>query len=272
MTEILHLLGTGAALSDASRTTTMLALEGAGGVVVVDCGGDVVQRLLLAGLDPLAVQALIVTHAHPDHLSGLPLMAERLWLAGRSSPLPVIGVESAVRCAAAMHDAFDVSGWCGYAGIAPRVVAHAPGAPVWHDGDWWISGAPGRHAIPAIGLRFESRTGTVMAYSGDTEYSPCIVNLARGAHLLIHEATGPLRHHTSIGDAVRVAEEAGAEHLVLVHLADDFTARGEELNSARCHFPALDVGFDGARYDLLALAAASSARAVGALPPSHRRA
>jgi ribonuclease Z len=270
MDEILHLLGTGAAYSDASRTATMLALEGPAGVVVVDCGGDVIQRLLVAGIDPLAVRALIVTHEHADHLGGLPLMVERLWLAGRRTPLPVIGIESAVRGAWAIHDAFDTRGWSGYRGIAPRVVAYAPNAPVWQDSDWWISSTPGRHAVPAIGLRIESRSGVVVAYSGDTEYSPLIVELAREADLLVHEATGPQRHHSSIADAVRVASEAGARHLVLVHLAADFARRDEELRLARSRFPALEVGVDGARYDLLALGA-TAVRAVGA-SPSHRRA
>jgi ribonuclease Z len=253
MAVALHLLGTGAAYSDPNRTTTMLALEGEAGVVVVDCGGDVVQRLLVAGIDPQAVRALIVTHEHADHLSGLPLMAERLWLAGRRTPLPVIGIESAIRCARTIHDAFDTSAWSSYPGIAAREVALTTDASVWQDDDWSIRSAPGRHAVPSIGLRIESRQGVVIAYSGDTEYSPIIVDLARNADLLVHEATGSEPYHSTIADAVRVASEAGARRLVLVHLPADIGERQAELRQARSRFPAIDVGFDGARYDLLAL-------------------
>ena len=71
----LHLLGTGAALSDPHRTTTMLAFQGNGSVIVVDCGGDVVQRLMQAGVPLDQIEALIVTHEHADHAGGANLAA-----------------------------------------------------------------------------------------------------------------------------------------------------------------------------------------------------
>src|SRR4051794_752484 len=82
----LHLLGTGAALSEPHRTTTMLAIDDSVSAVVVDCGGDVVQRLLAAGIPVGRISALIVTHEHPDHVGGFALLMERLWLAGRRHP------------------------------------------------------------------------------------------------------------------------------------------------------------------------------------------
>lgn len=273
--EVVHVLGSGAAFSDGHRTTTMLALEGRTGIVVVDCGGDVVQRLLAHGLDPLRVSALIVTHEHADHVGGLPLMVERLWLAGRRSPLPVIGIAPAVAQACRLHDAFDTGDWPGYAGIAARVVAHEPGAVVLEDEDWHITAAPGVHSVPAIGLRVAARSGAVLAYSGDTAYDASIVALARGADLLLHEATSTspcdLPIHASPSDAARVALEAGARHLVLVHLPSDFDPRGSELARARRRFPSLEVGFDGARYALGSSTASLGWRAVGATP-SHSRA
>lgn len=249
---VLHVLGSGAAYSDGQRTTTMLALEGAHGVLVVDCGGDVVQRLLAHGLDPLAVTALIVTHEHADHVGGLPLMLERLWLAGRRAPLPVIGIAPAVAQAVRLHDAFDTSGWPGYPGIAPRVVAHEAGALVVDDADWRVTAAPGVHAVPVIGLRFEPKGGgAVVAYSCDTAYDPAIVALARSADLLLHEAAGgPSPIHATACEAARVAVEARAGRLVLVHLPPGFDDAHDEVARARRVFAALDVGFDGARYPL----------------------
>ena len=251
---VLHVLGSGAAYSDGGRTTTMLALDAASGVVVVDCGGDVVQRLLAHGLDPLRVTALIVTHEHADHVGGLPLMLERLWLAGRRTPLPVIGIEPAVAQAVRLHDVFDTSEWPEYAGIAPRIVDQTPSTVVLDDADWRLTGAPGVHAVPVIGLRIEPKDGgIVVAYSCDTAYEPAIVELARGAGLLLHEAAGgPSPIHASACDAARVALEADAGRLVLVHLPPGFDETSEEVARARRTFPALEVGFDGARYPLTA--------------------
>lgn len=268
---VVHVLGSGAAYSDADRTTTMLALEGPHGVVVVDCGGDVVQRLLAQGLDPLRVTALIVTHEHADHVGGLPLMVERLWVAGRRAPLPVIGIEPAVTQALRLHDAFDTSAWPGYAGIAPRVVPHLDGALVLENEDWRITGTPGSHSVPVIGLRCEAPDGSVVAYSADTAYDPAIVALARDADLLLHEAAGEPPIHATPCHAARVAVEAGARRLVLVHLPHAFDERGPEVTSARGRFPRLEIAYDGARYELTPAATALGLRAVGA-SPSQRRA
>ncbi|MDP9349072.1 MAG: MBL fold metallo-hydrolase, partial [Gemmatimonadota bacterium] len=112
-TSTLHLLGTGAAVSDASRTTTMLAFESADSVVVVDCGGDVVQRLMAAGVDLDRIEAMIVTHEHPDHVSGFPLFMEKIWLAGRRRPLPVYGPEAGIAQARRAFESFNTSGWKG---------------------------------------------------------------------------------------------------------------------------------------------------------------
>ncbi len=249
---VLHVLGSGAAYSDGGRTTTMLALEGSSGVIVVDCGGDAIQRLLAHGLDPLRVTTLIVTHEHADHVSGLPLMMERLWLAGRRAPLPVLGITPAVDQAIRVHDAFDTSRWTDYPGMAPRAVAHEVDVLLHEDDDWRITASPGTHAVPVVGLRCEARSGEVVTYSSDTAYDPRIVDLARNADLLLHEASGSSSVHASACEAARVAREANAERLVLVHLPPDFDEGGEDMRCARSTFAATEAGFDGATYRVTA--------------------
>lgn len=244
----LHLLGTGAALSDAARTTTMLAFENADSVVMVDCGGDAVQRLLAAGLSPARISALIVTHEHPDHVSGFPLFMEKVWLAKRSRPLSVYGPGTAIRQAERVLGAFDTSGWEGMPEIRWNEIALEEGAPVLEDRAWRITSAPGRHSVPCIGLRVEDRRGgRAVAYSSDTEPSPAITRLASGADLLVHEATGDFPGHTSAEDAARIAADAGAGRLVLVHLPPGMT--DSSLDEARKRFSRTELGRDGGRYE-----------------------
>ena len=88
----LHLLGTGAAFSDAHRTTTMLAVTDAASTLVVDCGGDVVQRLLTAGIDLTTIEALIlgivqgVTEFLPVSSSGHLVVLEQFFEHASASP------------------------------------------------------------------------------------------------------------------------------------------------------------------------------------------
>lgn len=219
---MLHLLGTGAAHADHRRTTTMLAVSGPGSTVVIDCGGDVVPRLLAHGLALDRVAALIVTHEHADHVAGFPLMMERLWLAGRRRPLDVHGPAAAVAQVRRLHDSFDTSRWPGYPDVRYHPVPLVEGALVLRDDDWEIQAAPGTHAVPALGLRIRDlHSGGVMAYSGDTEPSAAIERLASDVDLLVHEATGDGPGHSSAAAAAGVAERAHARRLVLVHLGPD---------------------------------------------------
>lgn len=238
----LHLLGTGAVVSDSHRTTTMMAVDNGSGVLLVDCGGDVVPRMVAAGLDPVTLSALIVTHEHADHVSGLPLMMERLWLMGRRAPLPVYGIREALNQVTRVHDAFDVSGFEGYGGLETHEILHEPGAPVLDGFGWRVRAAPGRHAVPVIGLRFEDvASGRVATYAGDTAPSAEIVELARASTLFLHEATGEGPVHSSAEQAARASRDAGAERLVLVHLPPaDQLAR--DLPAAQRLVPDLSVG------------------------------
>lgn len=83
-------------------------------------------------------------------------------------------------------------------------------------------------------------------YCGDTEYSPRTVALARGAGVLLHEATfdaslglkaGEWGHSTS-SDAARVAKEAGVDKLYLTHISSRYTDFSLLLKEARAIFPA----------------------------------
>jgi ribonuclease Z len=244
----LHLLGTGAAHSGPDRTTTMLALETAGSIVMVDCGGDAIQRLLAAGGDPNRISVLILTHEHPDHIGGFPLFIEKIWLANRRGPITVCGPGSTVDKARRLFEVFDTSGWKGLPEIEWRTVVLEESASIWSDEDWKITGSPGEHGVPVIGLRVEDlRGGGVVAYSADTSRSDAIARLAAGADILVHEATGDFTGHTGVQDAAHIAAQASVGRLILVHLPPDISE--SDLEEARQSFPQLELGEDGAGYD-----------------------
>ena len=244
----LHLLGTGAALSSPDRTTTMLAIEGES-FVLVDCGGDVIQRTLQAGLDPANLKMLIISHEHPDHVSGFPLFMEKIWLSQRRRPIPVCGPRAALEQARRIFEAFDTSGWKGLPEIEWRVVSLEENAAVWSDDEWRITASPGKHSVPVIAIRVKARDGgTTIVYSSDTEPDAAVERLASGADLLVHEATGNLKGHTSASAAAELARRAGAKRLVLVHLPP--RSDENDLSRAREIFPDLGIGEDLARVGL----------------------
>jgi ribonuclease Z len=56
---------------------------------IFDCGSGTVSAFLRAGYDPLDIQAIFISHMHPDHHCDLPLMIQKNHLVGREAPLAV---------------------------------------------------------------------------------------------------------------------------------------------------------------------------------------
>ena len=241
-----HLLGTGAATSDPHRTTTMLAFEDGDTTFLVDCGGDAVQRMLMAGLDPTAIDAIILTHEHPDHISGFSLLIEKLWLLGRRDPIPVYGPTPTLELARTIFNLYNTDQWDGLPDREWHPVEMTPLTPVFERGPFRVSAAPVDHPVPTIGLRVETASSTV-AYSCDTSPCDAVLELARDAELLIHEGTGALPGvHSSPEEAAHAAAEAQVGRLVLVHIPVGVT--DDDLADARAIFDATEWGDEGASY------------------------
>ncbi len=249
-----HLLGTGAAISDVHRTTTMLAFTDdaadAPSALLVDCGGDVLQRFREAGGAYEDIAGLIITHAHPDHVSGFPLFMEKMWLAGRRTPIPVCGIAPALAQAKRTFDAFApiTEGWTDMPDIDWRPVEHEAGAEVWNAAPWTVTAAPVEHGIPNVGLRVEHTSGGVVAYSCDTAPADSVATLGAEADWLIHEANGTGAGHSTAAEAAEVARTAGAERLVLVHLPPG--DKSEDVRDAQAVFPATELGQEVGTYAL----------------------
>lgn len=244
----LHLLGTGAALSDPHRTTTMLAVHDGISTIVVDCGGDVIQRILAAGLSIESIDALIITHEHPDHVSGFPLFMEKVWLSGRRRPIRIHGIRQAIEQARRCFIAFDTSSWDTMPPIDWQEIPFEENARVLENESWIVNATPATHSVPTVGLRFKSLvSGGVVAYSCDTEPSEKIATMAREADILVHEATGEGPGHSSCRQAARIASEAGAGRLLLVHLPPSLPET--EVDAAREIFYFTEVGEENGAYE-----------------------
>jgi ribonuclease Z len=99
--------------------------------------------------------------------------------------------------------------------------------------DFRIFASPVRHLMPTIGLRFEfNHNGKVMAYSCDTEPCAQVIRLAEGADVLIHEASGAARGHSSAEQAAEVASQAEAGALYLIHYPTGKYANGDPVSEA----------------------------------------
>lgn len=242
-------------MSDPHRTTTMLAVENGEGVIAVDCGGDLIQRMLQGGIELGKLEALVLTHGHPDHVSGFPLLMQRLWLQGRREALPVVGPAPTLAIARRLWEAFDLGNEKGMPPIDWIAVGGATGEGQLPFQSWQCRFGPASHGPDTIGLRFQDpQSGSTVAYSSDTAPDPRIAALARDSDILVHEATGSGPGHSSVLEAAGIAKEAKAKRLLLVHLPPRKLIPDEMLAKAETVFPGMEFGEDGRSYHIRALA------------------
>lgn len=212
------ILGTAAAVSDAAHDYTHFLLIGDTSTVLVDCGSNPLGKIRNLGVQDDAVQDIILTHFHPDHVSGVPNMLMHMWLLGRRSPLRFYALHHCANRIEDMMLGFSWDSWPDFFPVTLNRVSERAGAPVLENDDFRIFAWPTRHFVPTVGLRVENkRTGRVLAYSSDTEPIPELVDIARDADLLIHEAAGSGSGHSSAAEAGEIATKAGAKSLYLIH-------------------------------------------------------
>jgi ribonuclease Z len=219
-------LGSGHAVPDLEHENAHLMILQGSHQVLVDCASNPVLQLKRAGVELEQITDLILTHFHPDHVSGTPLLLMTMWLQGRKKPLRLYGLQDTTRRMRMMMELYNWQKWPGFFPVEFITLPDRELTPVIEDQDLKVWSSPVRHLIPTIGLRVEFfPEGKTLAYSCDTEPCPQVVRLAENADVLLHEATGASEGHSSALQAVDISNQAGAKELYLIH----YSARGAEL-------------------------------------------
>ncbi len=227
------ILGSSNAIPSMEHENTHMVVVGKERTVLVDCVSNPILRLEKAGLDFNELTDLILTHFHPDHVSGVPLLLMDMWLMGRRKPLNVYGLHHTLDRVESLMSSY---GWAEWPNFFPVSFCRLPGqemTPVLECPDFRIFCSPVRHLLPTVGLRFEfNHNNKTMAYSCDTEPCAQVVRLAQGVDVLIHEAAGAARGHSSAEQAGEIASRSEAGALYLIHYPTGKYATGDAVQEA----------------------------------------
>lgn len=233
----LVILGSSNALSSRDNENTHMVLVGRERIVMVDCVNNPIHRLEQAGIDFLDVTELILTHFHPDHVSGVPLLLMDMWLRGRTKLLTIYGLHYTLDRMEQLMGLYSWESWPNFFPVAFHRLPDLENCTLLDCAEFRIASSPVHHLIPTIGLRFDFKTNQKsLVYSCDTE--PCVevVRLAQGADILIHEASGKTLGHSSAGQAGQVATQAEVGKLYLIHYPTGAFSDGDLLAEARLHY------------------------------------
>ncbi len=227
------ILGSSNAVPTLKAENTHMVVIGEKRTVLIDSVSTPVIRLEQVGVDLHSITDIVVTHFHPDHVSGLPLLLMDLWLLGRKDPINIYGLDHAIERVETMLDLYS---WRDWPNFFPVVFFRLPAVElttVLDCPDFLIKSSLVHHMIPTIGLRIEFKdSGKVLAYSCDTEPCDEVVRLSEGADVLIHEATGASFGHSSAQQAGEIATKAGVTNLYLIHYTTAVQASGDLIAEA----------------------------------------
>ena len=221
--------------------------------LVLDLGPGAFGRLW-QHLDARQVDAVALSHLHPDHC----LDVCALYVAARYSdpgrPWPGIPLYGPAGAQQRIGSAYRAPGEVG-TGIEEHF-AYRTWAEEQRIGPFLVATTLVAHSVPAYAIRVteDAPGGRSLVYSGDTGPCPELVDLARGAELLLAEAAfldrpdNPPNLHLTGRDAAAAATSAGVQRLVLTHIPP-WHDPSQVLAEARPHFDGpLELATSGASW------------------------
>jgi ribonuclease BN (tRNA processing enzyme) len=217
------ILGSGTTVPLAERASPSIALFIGKVFILLDIGPGTVRQLTIAGLTHEDIDYVAVSHLHPDHTADLihlifatrhpPVLKKR-------KPFTIIGPKGFSGFLELLKRPYGT--WLDLpAGLMEIEELHTDTGDRREFKGFTLHSTPLRHTAQSIGFRIEDSSGNSLVYSGDTGYCEEMVDLAKGADLLILESSFPDGHgvegHLTPSQAGEIAARSGAKRLVLTH-------------------------------------------------------
>ncbi len=200
------------------RTSSCYLVEGGGTTVVLDIGQGSFAALG-ARLDPRSVDAVFISHLHPDHHIDLVPLRHYLKYGGT--------VEGSVplTAPAGIRERYDVLN--GVTGFLDELPGPILSVGVYRVGALTIEAGRVTHTDDSYGFRVSLDEGPGLVYSGDCGRPEDLAALVKPGDTLLSEAAWgatasvEAAWHLTAEQAAGVARDSGASRLILTHVLDE---------------------------------------------------
>lgn len=231
-------VGSGDAFGSGGRFQTCIHLQADGHTLLLDCGATSLTALKAQQVDPNTIDAVVLSHFHVDHFGGVPPLILEGQFARRTTPLTVAGpAGTAQHLSNAMEVMFP-----GSTSVQRRfdvtVLELNPTTPTTVAGAT-IQSWPVNHGIRALAHRLTLGSKTI-AYTGDTDWTDALTELAARTDLLIAEAyfwDKNVPYHLCHTDLLEHAHQLASRRTILTHMSSDMLAHADHA--------AFELAYDG---------------------------
>jgi phosphoribosyl 1,2-cyclic phosphodiesterase len=225
----IRFLGTGGgrfATITQKRRTAGIRIIGDSLNLHLDPGPGALVYSIDEGLDPQKINAIFVSHCHPDHYTDAEVLIEAMTRGTTRKRGLLVAAKSvlsgSITCEASISK---------YHQEMPEKRIEAVPKMKFQIDDVSVSVTEARHTDPdAVGFKFETREFGSFAYTSDTEYFEGISEYYEGVRLLllcVMRPTGqPWKGHMTTDDAIKIVEATRPEQAVLTHLGMQMIFKG----------------------------------------------
>lgn len=260
------MLGTGTPVPDGDRAGQSIAVVHNGEAYVFDLGGGAVQNAIRAyerkGIDalyPTKIDHVFFTHLHSDHMLDYPELLGTYWWR-RDARINVYGPPGTKQMSEGVYEMMAPDLEARFSGNQPikdregykaKVTEFSEGGTVFNQNGIRIDAFEVSHGslAHAFGYKIVTEDKTIVI-SGDTAYDPAVVEQAKGANILIHEAISKeglsalpefwqnYHHaaHTVSTELAKIANQAKPGKLVIVHNLFYGADQSSTLNEVRASY------------------------------------
>jgi len=222
-------LGTGG-----GRFTTITQKRRTAGIRIIDNdlnlhldpGPGALVHSISEGLDPQRINAIFVSHSHPDHYTDAEVLIEAMTKGTTQKRGILVAAKSVLQGTSTCEASISK-----YHQQIPQLKIEAVPNMKFQISDLNVLVTEARHTDPdAVGFRFKTSEFGDFAYTSDTEYFDEINKYYEGVRLLLlcvmRPSGKPWKGHMTTDDAIRIIEATRPEKAVLTHLGMQMIFKG----------------------------------------------